>query len=440
LTTHTYDANGNTLVAGAKTFGYDSLDRMASFNSGAVTMVYDGDGNRLAKVASGSTTSYLVDEENPTGLAQVVEEIAGGVVQRRYLYGLGRISQSEGGTVSYYGYDAHGDVRFLTDSTGTVTDTYDYDAWGNVVSSTGTTANVYRYQGEALDTETGLYYLRARYYDPLNGRFLNVDPLADAGQRPYLYAGADPQNRKDPTGRQEVIEYSLLMWLFAAQVPPPKDQFSCWDAIVFSDLSPTEILARMAANCPRDGLGRDGKKVPGKKEKPCWTDLCRIVSTLDDLGKNIEEVAAQNHGFSSDSRVKLTADIDSEAVKETGAIRYLVGQDPPRIPPKQWFNGGHFNLVLMDAGLSGALQGAGEPEAFYEAFGKGTAGSHRDAVYGKAAVGHYTMHSHGEPGAQYNFHFDMFNPLKDVVSTIGHLFGDVLGGHLGVPCLDPAWR
>ena len=204
----TYDANGNTLVSASRTFQYDSLNRLTSFNAGTVTMQYDGDGNRVAKGA----TRYLVDDNGPTGLPQVVEEIAAGAVQKTYVYGPDRISQTiVRGATSYYGYDAHGDVRLLMDGTGAVTDTYDYDAWGNLIASTGTTPNFYLYQGEQYDAESKLYYLRARYYDPLSGRFLTVDPLADEGQRPYLYASADPVNGHDPTGEQDLIEYTLLL-------------------------------------------------------------------------------------------------------------------------------------------------------------------------------------------------------------------------------------
>ena len=217
---NSYDANGNTLGAGGTANAYDSQDRLTSFNNGAATMVYDGDGNRVSKTAGGVTTVYLVDEANPTGLAQVVEELSsGGTVQRRYLYGLERIGQTQVATAatSFYGYDGHGDVRYLTDVTGKVTDTYDYDAFGNVVGTTGATANVYRYQGEALDAETGLYYLRARYFDPVAGRFLSVDPMAYKGQHPYTYAGADPVDGHDPTGMQDIIEYTLLLDLLDPQ-------------------------------------------------------------------------------------------------------------------------------------------------------------------------------------------------------------------------------
>ena len=99
-----YDANGNTLGAGGTANAYDSQDRLTSFNNGAATLVYDGDGNRVSKTAGGLTTVYLVDEANPTGLAQVVEELTGGAVKTRYLYGLGRIGQTQVATsaTSFY--------------------------------------------------------------------------------------------------------------------------------------------------------------------------------------------------------------------------------------------------------------------------------------------------------------------------------------------------
>jgi hypothetical protein len=105
---NTYDANGNTLGANGNSYGYDSMDRMTSFNNGSVKMVYDGDGNRVAKTVGGVTTQYLVDELNPTGLPQVMDEVVkSGIAQRTYLYGLRRISQTQvaSQTISFYGYD-----------------------------------------------------------------------------------------------------------------------------------------------------------------------------------------------------------------------------------------------------------------------------------------------------------------------------------------------
>jgi RHS repeat-associated protein len=66
------------------------------------------------------------------------------------------------------------------------------------------------YRGEQHDPDLGLYYLRARYYNPLSGRFTGVDPLTDQGQPRYEYAGADPVNGLDPMGTEDMIECALL--------------------------------------------------------------------------------------------------------------------------------------------------------------------------------------------------------------------------------------
>jgi RHS repeat-associated protein len=186
-------------------------------NGGAVTLQYDGDGNRAAKTVSGVTTRYLVDDLNPTGYAQVVEEVVNGMVQREYTYGLQRISENQiinsTWTPSFYGYDGMGTVRQLTSLAGAVTDTYTYDAFGSKLNSTGTTPNSYLYRGEQYDSDLGLYYLRARYYNPATGRFLSRDPEDGKPVDPktlhkYLYAEGDPVNGWDPTGR-DMFEYEI---------------------------------------------------------------------------------------------------------------------------------------------------------------------------------------------------------------------------------------
>ena len=94
-------------------------------------------------------------------------------------HGLSRISESQKigttQTASFYGYDGHGNVRFLTGSAGTATDTYVYDAFGLPLTTTGTTPNNFLYSGEQYDSALGAYYLRARYYNPATGRFLAMD-------------------------------------------------------------------------------------------------------------------------------------------------------------------------------------------------------------------------------------------------------------------------
>jgi RHS repeat-associated protein len=229
LNTETYDANGNTLTSAGKTFTYDFANRLKSMTEGTVTvtLAYDADGNRVAKTVNGVTTRYLVDDLNPTGYAQVVEEVTAGTVTRQYTYGLQRISQTQqianAWTPAFYGYDGAGTVRLLTDSTGTVTDTYDYDAWGNTVDTTGSTPNVYLYRGEQYDPDLGLYYLRARYFNPLSGRFLTRDPEAGRIKVPatlnrYLYGNGDPIGRVDPSGRSNFFFYRLVVQRITAGI------------------------------------------------------------------------------------------------------------------------------------------------------------------------------------------------------------------------------
>lgn len=242
----TFDANGNTLSSSQLSFRYDFADRLTSATSGTVSvqMLYDGDGNRVARSEGGTTIRYLIDDLNPTGYPQITEEVLNGSVFRQYTYGLSRISQQQfipggGSQTRFLGYDAGGSVRQLTDITGVVTDTYSYDAFGNVVAQTGTTVNQFLYRGEQFDSSLGLYYLRARYYNPKTGRFLTQDKLEGGGMGTcycasegsqtatpasfhlYLYTGADPVNYRDPSG-YGLIDEALLIADVVLQVTIPR--------------------------------------------------------------------------------------------------------------------------------------------------------------------------------------------------------------------------
>jgi len=122
----------------------------------------------------------------------------------------------ESRTPSFYGYDGHGNVRFLTNTSGTAGNTYQFDAFGNQIASTGTTPNNYLFSGEQYDSGLSLLYLRARYYRMPTGRFLTRDPVegnccSPLRFNPYIYAVDDPANRLDPSGRQDIAEYASLL-------------------------------------------------------------------------------------------------------------------------------------------------------------------------------------------------------------------------------------
>jgi len=213
----TFDVNGNMTASGGHTFAYDFENRLVSKDNGAVTITYNCDGDRVAKTVGGVTTRYLVDDLNPTGYLQVLEEVGGGAVQTRYTYGTSVVSQtrniSSTPATSYYGFDAQGNIAFLADSAGAVTDSYDYESWGGIVVQTGSTPNTRLYRGEEFDPDLGMINLRARQYKPSVGRFVTLDPIFTGQLDPfalnkYLYAGADPANRSDPSGLS-TLEYGL---------------------------------------------------------------------------------------------------------------------------------------------------------------------------------------------------------------------------------------
>ncbi len=220
LSSETYDNNGNALAANGSVYGYDFENRLTGVDGGVARYLYDGDGNRVAKTVNGVTTRYLVDTNNLTGYPQVADELMDNQVTRSYAYGHALISQRQlvnnQWLFSFYGYDGQGNVRLLTDPTGAVTDTYTYDAFGNLIAATGNTPNEHLYSGEQYDANLGLYYLRARYLNPTNGRFLSADPARGSNSDPrslhkYLYCVGDPIDRIDPSGLMSISEASVVV-------------------------------------------------------------------------------------------------------------------------------------------------------------------------------------------------------------------------------------
>jgi RHS repeat-associated protein len=116
------------------------------------------------------------------------------------------------GKVVYYHQDQLGSTRALTDQAGTTVATSTYDAYGKTTASTGSVTTPFGFAGEYTDAESGLQYLRARYYDPATAQFLTRDPLVAQSGQPYAYANNSPLNFTDPSGQIAWLAVVPLVW------------------------------------------------------------------------------------------------------------------------------------------------------------------------------------------------------------------------------------
>jgi RHS repeat-associated protein len=206
-TTFTYDQRGNRTLASPSTgnpiqYGYDEADRMISYTapSGTVTTYdYNGDGLRTDKTSGGTATQFVWDTEAATPL--LLDQTTGGA-STYFVYGPGDLplEQIVGSTVSWLHHDQLGSTRTITSATGAVVGQNSFTPYGGIASSSGTVSTPLLYGGQYLDSESGLYYLQARYYDPSTAQFTTLDPLQVITGQPYTYANDNPTNATDPSG------------------------------------------------------------------------------------------------------------------------------------------------------------------------------------------------------------------------------------------------
>ena len=201
-----YDAIGNPLNDGTWTYTWQNGRQLQKMQKSGVTaeFVYNADGLRVQKTVNGVATKYTLHGKNIVHMTSGTDEL-------HFFYD----AQNRPAVVVYngtaYAYvkSLQGDVVAILDENGNAVVSYGYDAWGAPLWCTGELAETlgkvqpFRYRGYVFDEETGLYYLRSRYYNPRWGRFVNADG-AIIQKNLFAYCSNGPIVGYDPSGFERV--------------------------------------------------------------------------------------------------------------------------------------------------------------------------------------------------------------------------------------------
>ena len=206
----TYDAIGNPLNDGTWTYSWEAGRRLAQMSKSGTTVQYqyDANGLRVGKIANGTETTYTLH-------GKLLTHLKHGANEMHFYYD----AQSRPAMVNFNGayymylHNLQGDVVGLVDNSNNLVVEYKYDAWGRptlkrsltTAYDTLATLNPFRYRGYVYDEETGLYYLRSRYYNPALGRFLNADAIVIISRgllynNDFAYCRSNPIVYRDENG------------------------------------------------------------------------------------------------------------------------------------------------------------------------------------------------------------------------------------------------
>ena len=297
---YTYDRQGNMLSEGEKKYSYDSFGRMvraeipmehrgasnkpdehAGFNHAAQSTGetfgiqenssatrefqvqinrYDGEGLRHEMEENGRLIKFLYNEDR-----EVVAEETGNGTITRYIRGLGIISSDSEEAKTYYHYvsDEQGSITHVLSEDAEILNHYSYDAFGNIIEKTEKVENRFCYNGEMLDPVTQQYYLRARFYNPVIGRFTQEDTYYGDGLNLYQYCQANPVGYVDPSGHTcEIVQNHYEQYQEYRKQHPRATAAEVYEAVTGKD--PLKKDAGKSGSTTINGLNIIDGKVDGK--------------------------------------------------------------------------------------------------------------------------------------------------------------------------------
>lgn len=203
-----YDADGNmkeySVNSQERRLSFDALGRLTQAND--VVHEYDIENSKIKTINNGKTTNFTV---NPNAkLSQLLMETLPNADKVYHIYGIGLVATIKDAQTSYYHFDYRGSTVALSSESGVVTDTYKYLPYGSVAHHNGTSKTRFLYVGKyGIEKEaSGLYYMRARYYDADLKRFVSKDTLVGSIENSkslnrYAYVEGNPVMGIDPRGK-----------------------------------------------------------------------------------------------------------------------------------------------------------------------------------------------------------------------------------------------
>ena len=218
---YTYDKMGRLTADDTCTYTWDLASRLTSYTEGGntVSFEYDGTGMRTGRSQGGVSRNYVWNYALSLASVSVVRE---GGSDIRYYIPLpgGRLLHSieaSDNTRRFYHFDEMGTTLYLTNDAGTITDSYGISPYGEITGEVGFTDNPFTFigaYGVMREGTSRLFYMRARYYDSTNSRFLTRDPVKSLyGKRLdlYAYAAKNPLGYIDPEGLDEIFLERIFM-------------------------------------------------------------------------------------------------------------------------------------------------------------------------------------------------------------------------------------